>query len=162
MAYLGNLSGTGGGSPHEALVARMEHRGLDVLVINVTEAQDVEPAFQRARDWGAELLLPQNVIPLNVPRDLLPGLALRERLPAGSVAVQWAQAGFLLAHDYDRLAVARRGAWYVARILEGAYPGDLPFERPASFVVVVNRTTLALLGLTLPEHVALQVTQWEG
>ncbi len=58
--------------------------------------------------------------------------------------------------------MARRGAWYVARILEGADPGVLPFERPTVFVVSVNRTTLTQLGLTLPEHVALQVTEWLG
>jgi len=50
----------------------------------------------------------------------------------------------------------------VARILEGADPGVLPFERPTVFVVSVNRTTLTQLGLTLPEHVALQVTEWLG
>jgi putative ABC transport system substrate-binding protein len=76
--------------------------------------------------------------------------------------VLWAEAGLLLAHDYDRLAVARRGAWYVARILEGVGPDTLPFERPTEFVVAVNQTTLARLGLTLPEHVARQVTNWLG
>ena len=61
-----------------------------------------------------------------------------------------------------RAALYRRGAWYVARILGGAHPGDVPLERPEYFVVIVNRATLADLGLTLPEHVAMQVTDWIG
>jgi putative ABC transport system substrate-binding protein len=155
---MGNVGGTG--SPHEAVAATTMQRGLEVLVIDTPVQADVEPGFERARAWGADLLLAQNVIPLNVPRRLLPDLALNAKLPAGSAFVQWVEAGFALAHDYDREAVTRRGAWYVARILEGAYPGDLPFERPIAFVVAANRTTFAQLGLTLPQHVALQVTHW--
>jgi len=102
------------------------------------------------------------VIPLNARRAQLPELALRAKLPTASTTGAWTEAGFLPTHGYDNLAVARRGAWYVARILEGADPGVLPFERPTVFVVSVNRTTLTQLGLTLPEHVALQVTEWLG
>jgi putative ABC transport system substrate-binding protein len=160
LGYLGNLAG--GGSPHEAVANVAAQRGLEVLLADVPAFAEIEPAFELVRSGGAQLLVVQNVIPLNARREHLPRLALSARLPAASTAVMSAEAGFLLAHDYDRLAVARRGAWYVARILAGAEPGTLPFERPAAFVVAANRATLAHLGLSMPEQVALQVTQWIG
>jgi putative ABC transport system substrate-binding protein len=160
LAYLGNVSG--GASPHQDVTAVAARRGLETLVVDVPAESDLEPAFERAHAWGADLLVAQNVIPLNARREQLPELALRARIAAASSDIRWVQAGFLLAHDWDRLAVAHRGAWYVARILEGAHPGELPFESPTAFVVALNRQTLAYLGLPLPEHIAVQVTNWIG
>jgi putative ABC transport system substrate-binding protein len=160
LAYLGNIGG--GASPHPDVAAVAARRGIETVVIDVPAQSDLEPAIERAQTVGADLLLAQNVIPLNARREQLPELALRARLPAASSDVRWVEAGLLLAHDWDRPAVAHRGAWYVARILDGAHPGELPFESPTAFIVALNRTTLAHLGLSLPEHVALQVTNWVG
>jgi putative ABC transport system substrate-binding protein len=51
--------------------------------------------------------------------------------------------------------LARRAAAHVARILNGASPGDLPIEQPEIFFVVNLRTARAL-GLVLPDSVRLR------
>ena len=159
MASLANLSLTTAATRNQVALATAEGRGLELLLVDVPTPSDLEPAMERARAWGAELLMAEYVIPLNSPLERVPDLVRRARLPAAGWR-PWVERGLLMAYGPDVAAGYRRMAWYVARILEGTPPGDLPIEKSAAFEFVVNRATLADLGLTLPEHVALNVTHW--
>jgi putative ABC transport system substrate-binding protein len=64
-----------------------------------------------------------------------------------------------MGYTVDRLALYRRAAFYVDRILKGAKPADLPMERPSTFDFVLNLKTAQALGLTIPQSVLQQATE---
>jgi len=81
--------------------------------------------------------------------------ALAHRLPAvfegkGSVAIA---GGALASYGPDLIENARLAAGYVAKILKGAKPADLPVQQPTKFQLVINLKTAQAIGLTIPPGV---------
>jgi putative tryptophan/tyrosine transport system substrate-binding protein len=61
--------------------------------------------------------------------------------------------GCLIGYGPNFAALWRRPADYIARILRGAKPGELPIEQPTLFEFAVNLKTAKALNLTIPELV---------
>ncbi len=83
-------------------------------------------------------------------RTEISALAVKRRLPAVSMFVEFAEAGGLMAYGPSLRETFRRCGAYVDRILQGAKPGELPVERPEKFELVINRKPAKALGLMIP------------
>ncbi len=58
-------------------------------------------------------------------------------------------AGGLASYGPDRVDAYRRAAGYVDRILRGEKPGDLPFQQPTKYQLIVNLKAAKALGFEL-------------
>jgi ABC-type uncharacterized transport system substrate-binding protein len=132
-----------------------------LLKLDTPSAGDLPSAFADALNWRADamLLLPINMVQIFLSAGIVE-LAAKSKLPVIYPVTPFVEDGGLMAYAASRPEPLRRGAALVDRVLRGAHPGDLPFEQTATFDLFVNRRALAELGLTLPPHVASQVTEW--
>jgi ABC-type uncharacterized transport system substrate-binding protein len=123
--------------------------GLELDDIGVSERGELDEAFAKAVRRGATAVMVIDdpvIASLNRP---VVELAGRHRLPIFSQYSPYVDAGGLMAYGPSLVAVYRRAANYVDRILKGAHPGDLPVEQSIVYELVINLNTANSLGLDL-------------
>ena len=75
----------------------------------------------------------------------------RHRLPSIYYERGFVTKGGLVYYGADRVELFRGAAAYVDRILRGERVGDLPYQQPTKYELIINLTTAKSLGLTLPQ-----------
>jgi putative ABC transport system substrate-binding protein len=83
-------------------------------------------------------------------RTELADLEAKYRLPSMHTLSTNVEAGSLMSYGPDIVAVWRRTAVLVDKILRGAKPADLPVEQPTTYELVINLRRAQALGLTIP------------
>jgi putative ABC transport system substrate-binding protein len=119
---------------------------ITVLPITVYGADELDSAFARAATERIHAMIVQPSLPRRPAIDL----ALKHRIPAISPASLFGREGGLISYSADQVALYRRAATFVDRIIKGANPSELPVEQPTKFELVVNLKTAKNLGLQLP------------
>jgi putative tryptophan/tyrosine transport system substrate-binding protein len=77
--------------------------------------------------------------------------ATNNRLTTIYGLVQAAREGGVIAYGPDLARMYRQAGFYIARILKGAKPADLPVEQPTKFELVINLKAAKALGLQVPD-----------
>jgi putative ABC transport system substrate-binding protein len=132
-----------------AILAAGRELGLEILIMECRDDRDFESAFDTMLQRQARALTIGNFPFSNLDR--IVALAARYRIPAMYPGRAFVAAGGLMSYTADLLATFRQaGAQYVARILKGSKPADLPVQRPTKFWFVVNRQTARALGIEVP------------
>jgi putative ABC transport system substrate-binding protein len=85
-------------------------------------------------------------------RARLVGLALQHRLPSIWASAAYVRDGGLAAWTPSLADLYRRSAGYVAQLLKGVQPADLPIGEPAVFDLFINQRTADRLGLAVPTN----------
>ena len=86
----------------------------------------------------------------NDRRERIASLALRYTLPSIYARREYAVAGSLMSYGTDAKGMYRQGGIYVARILKGAKPAELPVQQPTKFELIINHKTAKTLGVNIP------------
>lgn len=133
--------------------------GLEIAFHHVSRPDEYAAVFAAMRAAGAELL----VVSANThfARDvaMIGALAGEARLPTVCEWQQMAAAGCLLGYGPSRMELYRLSANYIARILKGAAPGELPIEQPAHFELGVNMRVARALGVSIPPTLLLRADE---
>jgi putative ABC transport system substrate-binding protein len=142
------------------IAAAARSLGIDALDVAVERADQLESAFARIREHGAEALVvfgDAQLIDRN--RRRIVELAVARRVPTVAGLRMFAEAGALIAYSLDLNYAHRRSAAFVDKILKGARPADLPVEQPTKFELVVNLKTAKALGITIPQSILLRADE---
>ena len=132
---------------------------LALEVANIRDANDFEDAFTAMADKRVGAVIVGGGPLTYVHRQQVADWALKHRLPAIHGLREYAQAGLLLSYGTSLPDQYRRAASYVARILDGAKPGDLPVEQPVKFELVINLKTAKALGIAIPQSLLLRADE---
>jgi putative ABC transport system substrate-binding protein len=123
---------------------------LELVVQLVKGDEDLVPAFVAFDKAGAETLVVQTSPFAAARREKIAELAARHRLPAIYEVAAYVDAGGLIAYGPNGLAVTRRSAVFVDKILKGAKAGDLPIEQPTTYELAINLKAARALGIAIP------------
>lgn len=148
------LSTTPGSGSHEIQLSDAQQAGFRLHVTvkpyRALSIAELEKAFAAIVRDGADGLLNFQDGFSYVNRQAIVDFAARHRLPAIYQATVFAEAGGLMTWAPSLLDQFRTAAEYVAEILKGARPGDLPVRYPTRYYLTINRTAAKNLGLALP------------
>jgi putative tryptophan/tyrosine transport system substrate-binding protein len=125
--------------------------GLDAKAVQFRTAEDIKRAFSAF----AAADRPDGLIVLTEQRSmlhakLLAELSRRERLPVLHSFSEGVHAGGLISYGVNQPEMVSIATGYVAKILKGAKPAELPVEQPTRFELVINLKTAREIGLTIP------------
>jgi putative ABC transport system substrate-binding protein len=102
---------------------------LTIDRLPVRDGRELAGAFREAAENGAQAVIVPSVGMMNSYRRKIAALAIAARLPLMATNTPFAVAGALLSYDADRGERYRQVAGYVARILKGEKPRNLPVLR---------------------------------
>ncbi len=138
--------------PDAAELADAAHaNGMKLLLLDASTGDEIDTAFVTAEkeDAGA-ILIPGDVF-FTSHRNQILNLAAGHALPAIYPFREYVAAGGLMSYGNILNEVVGVAATYIARILRGEKPGDLPVQQPTKFDMAINQKTARSLGLTIPQ-----------
>jgi putative tryptophan/tyrosine transport system substrate-binding protein len=146
---------------HEITVMQEAARtlGLRLEIMRAATANDIDNAFP--------VLLERRVGALIVIADPFFGsrsaqlveLAAHSRIPTAYYRREYAEAGGLMSYGTSANEAYRQVGNYVARILKGAKPADLPVYQVVKFEFVINLKAAKALGLDVPPGLSARADQ---
>jgi len=141
-------------NPNTAYYRRISHAAsaplaLEVIDLPIHTLADIDRAVTNLADRGNSGIFFLPDLTTNALRDDVVGLVGRRRVPAIYSEPFFVKLGGLAFYGPDRMEGFRSAAGYVDRILRGEKPGDLPFQQPTKYELMINRTAAKALGLEL-------------
>jgi putative tryptophan/tyrosine transport system substrate-binding protein len=150
MGYLVNPTNPNAETQSRTVQEAARRLGVQLHVLNATNASDFDPTFTRLHDLQVTALVVGQDVLFVTEAEQLVQLSARYRIPAITALREFAGAGGLMSYSADQRDAYRQAGIYAGRILKGEKPSDLPVMQAAKFALVINLKTAKALGLNIP------------
>ena len=123
---------------------------FEFVLYSLNTTDDLESAFAAGLrdDVSAFYISGEPLLSANLARVM--SFVSASRKPSVGPYPEWGRAGLLMSYSSDIYDGVRHAGIYVAKILNGAKPGDLPVEQASKFTFVINLKTAKALGIVVP------------
>jgi putative ABC transport system substrate-binding protein len=136
-----------------------QRTGISIMTFEAGTPAEADRALAAmARGQVEAVLVFTDSVFIGFRRHLTEGVA-RHRLPSIFYSREDVQAGALMSYGQNLSDFYRLTAGYVAKILKGAKPGDLPIEQPTKIHLAINRRTARTLGIEVPQALLLRADE---
>ena len=141
-------------NPSSVLTARdvrvaVQSLGLKLVTADAVSDGDIDKAFGQFVEQRIDGLIIGSAIFFNRNRARLVALAAKHAIPSIFNGREFATDGGLMSYGPDNRDAYRQAGQYVARILKGDKPADLPVIQATKFELIVNLKTAKTLGLAV-------------
>jgi putative ABC transport system substrate-binding protein len=124
--------------------------GRPIEILAATTNREIDAAFAKLADRRVEGLVVSPHVFLTTRRVQVVTLAVRYGVPTIFPFREDALAGGLMSYGASSTDRNRQAGLYVARILKGEKPADLPVMRATKFEFVINLQTARTIGIEVP------------
>ena len=121
-----------------------------MVVVRASNERELDLAFTSMSEHHVAGVLAVSDNFLYSRRNQIISLASKHAIPMMYPFRADATAGGLLSYGTNIDDVYRQAGLYVARVLKGETPGELPIQQPTKFDLVINLKTAKALGLEIP------------
>jgi putative ABC transport system substrate-binding protein len=125
--------------------------GLQIQVLNADTRVEIDAAFATFERERPDALFVGTGPFFGSRRVQMTQWAARQAVPTIYGGRPYVEVGGLASYGTSRTDSTRQQGIYVARILKGAKPADLPVMQSTKFELVINAQTARMLGLTVPQ-----------
>ena len=159
IAILFNPANAGNVLDVKATEAAARAMGLTTHSLEVRAPSDSVDAFSSmTRERDNALFVSSDPLISRYQQQIV-ALAAENKIPAIYAHSNFPKVGGLMAYATDLESLFVRAGSYVAEILKGAKPADMPVEQPHKFRLIINLKTAKALGLKIPESFLLRADE---
>lgn len=132
---------------------------IALLPIGLQRREEIEAAFATVRKEQADaVFVMENPVNFTARKELVSQVQ-QSRLPAIYALREFVDDGGLMAYAVNTADQFRRAAVYVAKILKGAKPAELPVEQPTRVDLVINLKAARAEGYAIPQSLLLRADE---
>jgi len=133
--------------------------GMSIEPLGVREPDDFGVAFAAMSRARPDALIMVTDALTNLNRRRVLDYVGANQIPAMYEFSYVVRDGGLISYGSDQSEMFKLAADYVAKVLKGAKPGELPVEQPNRYFLVINLKSAKALGLAIPQSILLRADE---